>query len=114
CARRTDQEVSPRGGRLGFEWRRADPDDEAQAEAHRAEERARDGGDGRGSGRGVSEVVMASAAPTDRTYLLYTLPALAVITPLGALLGLVLGLGPAPVLVRICMVFLLVSPEVGR
>jgi hypothetical protein len=61
----------------------------------------------------VSEVVMASATPTDRTYLLYTLPALAVITPLGALLGLVLGLGPAPVLLRICMVFLLVSPATG-
>jgi hypothetical protein len=56
---------------------------------------------------------MATSSPTDRAYLLYTLPALAVITPLGALLGLVLGLGPAPLLLRVCMVFLLVSPATG-
>jgi len=54
-----------------------------------------------------------TTAAADRAYLLYTLPALAVITPLGALLGLALGLGPAPLLLRVCTTFLLVSPATG-
>jgi hypothetical protein len=56
---------------------------------------------------------MATSAPPDRAYLLYTLPAFAVITPLAALLGLALGIGPGALLLRICMVFLLVSPATG-
>jgi hypothetical protein len=56
---------------------------------------------------------MASSPPPDRAYLLYTLPALAVITPLLALIALAFGIGPGYVLLRICMVFLLVSPATG-
>ena len=56
---------------------------------------------------------MATSAPPDRAYLLYTLPALAVITPLLALIALAVGIGPREELVRICMVFLLVSPATG-
>ena len=56
---------------------------------------------------------MATSAPADRAHLLYLLPALAVITPLGALLALALGIGPGYVLLRVCMVFLLVSPATG-
>jgi hypothetical protein len=56
---------------------------------------------------------MASSAPADRGYLLYVLPALAVLAPLGALAGLVLGIGPTPVLLRICMIFLIVAPATG-
>jgi hypothetical protein len=51
--------------------------------------------------------------PADRAYLLYTLPALAAAAPLLALAGLVLGVGPAPLLLRICMIFLVVSPATG-
>ncbi len=56
---------------------------------------------------------MPPSSPADRAYLLYTLPALAVATPLLALAGLLLGVGPVPVLLRICMVFLIVSPATG-
>ena len=56
---------------------------------------------------------MATSAPADRAYLLYLLPALAVVTPLAALLGLALGIGPGYVFFRICMLFLLVSPATG-
>jgi hypothetical protein len=41
------------------------------------------------------------------------LPALAVVTSLVALLGLVLGFGPAAGLLRVCMVFLVVAPVTG-
>jgi len=56
---------------------------------------------------------VATSAPSDRAYLLYTLPALAVFTPLLALLCLAIGIGPRDALLRICMVFLLVSPATG-
>lgn len=56
---------------------------------------------------------MPPSPPADRAYLLYTLPALAVATPLLALAGLLLGVGPVPLLLRICMVFLIVSPMTG-
>ncbi len=56
---------------------------------------------------------MAATTPPSRAYLLYMLPALAVVTPLVALLGLVLGIGPAAGLWRACMVFLVVSPVTG-
>ena len=53
---------------------------------------------------------MPSSQPADRAYLLYTLPALAVAAPLLALAALALGVGPAPVLLRVCRIFLVVSP----
>jgi cation transport ATPase len=56
---------------------------------------------------------MAPNDAADRVYLLYTLPALAVAAPLLALAGLVLGVGPAPALARICNIFLIVSPATG-
>jgi len=56
---------------------------------------------------------VAASSPADRAYLLYTLPALAVAAPLLALAGLALGVGPAPLLLRICMIFLIVSPATG-
>jgi len=56
---------------------------------------------------------MAADDPRNRAHLLYMLPALAVVTPLAALLGLALGVGPAPGLLRVCMVFLFVSPATG-
>jgi hypothetical protein len=48
-----------------------------------------------------------------RAYLLWSLPALAVLVPLACLLGLVLGVGPTPILLRLCAVFLIVSPATG-
>jgi hypothetical protein len=59
------------------------------------------------------EARVPASSPADRAYLLYTLPALAVATPLLALAGLLLGVGPVPVLLRICLVFLIVSPATG-
>jgi hypothetical protein len=56
---------------------------------------------------------MTTSTPADRGFLLYALPAIAVLTPLAALLALVLGIGPVPVLLRICMIFLLVAPATG-
>jgi hypothetical protein len=56
---------------------------------------------------------VAPSSPADRAYLLYALPALAVAAPLLALAGLALGVGPAPLLFRICMIFLIVSPATG-
>ena len=53
---------------------------------------------------------MPSSQPADRAYLLYTLPALAVAAPLLALAALALGVGPPPVLLRICRIFLVVAP----
>ena len=41
------------------------------------------------------------------------LPALAVVTPLVALLGLALGVGPVPGLLRVCRVFFFVAPATG-
>lgn len=56
---------------------------------------------------------MPSTQPADRAYLLYTLPALAVAAPLLALAALALGVGPPPVLLRICRIFLIVAPATG-
>ena len=56
---------------------------------------------------------MPSSQPADRASLLYTLPALAVAAPLLALAALALGVGPAPVLLRICRIFLFVAPATG-
>lgn len=38
---------------------------------------------------------------------------MAVLVPLVALAGLIAGVGPTPILLRLCMVFLLVSPVTG-
>ncbi len=54
-----------------------------------------------------------AGADAGRAYLLYMLPALAVVTPLVALLGLLLGVGPAPGLRRVCMIFLVIAPATG-
>lgn len=56
---------------------------------------------------------MADTPTAQRAYLLYMLPALAVVTSLTALLGLVLGVGPVPGLVRVCSIFLVVAPATG-
>lgn len=56
---------------------------------------------------------MATSTPADRGYLLYTLPALAVVTPFLAFAALLAGVGPTPALVRIVMTFLIVAPATG-
>ncbi len=56
---------------------------------------------------------MATSGEADREYLLYTLPALAVITPFIAFACLALGIGPGALLLRVCMIFLIVSPATG-
>jgi hypothetical protein len=49
----------------------------------------------------------------DRTYLLWTLPAVAVILPLTALVGLLSGVGPLSMLWSLCTMFVFVSPITG-
>lgn len=56
---------------------------------------------------------MARRPPADRAALLYALPALAVAAPVLALAALLLGVGPPPLLLRICRVFLIVAPATG-